>query len=198
MITKDDLRMVKCFYFTYLCNFKNYTSKLKNSSICLLYPPFKTKIKTLLQRYVELDPNNRPAVFESFRSNTRQIELYNLGVSGIKSNGYHHFGLAVDIVFIKDNNPYWEGNYKLLDDISLPIGLHKTGFKEQCHFQMFPDNDLSVLRNYIIQETKLLQTLFKIKADGIIGPITLSYLWKFYWSKSDPDTQKHVLEGSFT
>ena len=185
------------FYFTYIVCYDNYFSIDLQRKTNLLYPPFKRKINTMLDRYLELDNSQIPKIFETYRSLKRQKELYNENKTKIMSAGFHHFGLAADIVFLKDNQITWEGNYNMLNNIAFPIGLFKTGFNEQCHYQYYSDNILQQLRVYAKTKVIRFQQMFKLKDDGIIGPVTKQTMFHHYWGKSSVDMQMKVRNCDF-
>ena len=53
-------------------------------------------------------------VFETFRSQARQTELFNQGATKLKSVGVHHYGLACDLVKDIHGQPSWKGDFSLL------------------------------------------------------------------------------------
>ena len=46
-------------------------------------------------------------VFETYRSQERQTELFNQGASKLRHVGVHHFGLACDLVKDINGEPSW-------------------------------------------------------------------------------------------
>lgn len=53
-------------------------------------------------------------VFETYRSQTRQQQLFNQGATKLRIVGVHHYGLACDLVKSVDGNPSWKGDFSLL------------------------------------------------------------------------------------
>jgi peptidoglycan L-alanyl-D-glutamate endopeptidase CwlK len=113
--------------------------------ICLLYPPFREKVIQVKQ---ELAKQKLPFyIYETFRSNARQLELYKKGYSKVKTAGMHTYGVAVDFVG-KDNKGNWSWDMKLpwskLGAISKKLGLFWggdwTSFKDYPHIQMIRAN----------------------------------------------------------
>jgi len=53
-------------------------------------------------------------VFETYRSNARQQELFNQGASKLRTVGVHNYGLACDIVKVAAGEPSWKGDFSFL------------------------------------------------------------------------------------
>lgn len=53
-------------------------------------------------------------IFETYRSQARQIALFNQGATKLKQVGVHHFGLACDIVKDIHGQPSWKGDFSML------------------------------------------------------------------------------------
>jgi hypothetical protein len=53
-------------------------------------------------------------VFETYRSQARQIVLFNQKATQLKTVGVHHYGLACDLVKDIDGEPSWKGDFKFL------------------------------------------------------------------------------------
>jgi hypothetical protein len=62
-------------------------------------------------------------IFETYRSQERQLQLFNQGKSQLKNVGVHHFGLACDIVKNKNGRPSWDGDFSLLGKLGKKYGL---------------------------------------------------------------------------
>jgi len=62
-------------------------------------------------------------VFETYRSQDRQQQLFNKGASKLKTVGVHHYGLACDIVKNVNGNPSWDGDFSFLGDLAKEHGL---------------------------------------------------------------------------
>jgi D-alanyl-D-alanine carboxypeptidase len=86
-----------------------------------------------------LEPNTRAAVeaviadaaahgiklmiFETYRSQERQVELFNQHASQLKKVGVHHYGLACDIVKDVNGEPSWKGSFSFLQALAKAHGL---------------------------------------------------------------------------
>jgi Domain of unknown function (DUF1906)/D-alanyl-D-alanine carboxypeptidase len=53
-------------------------------------------------------------IFETYRSQARQLALFNQGATKLKQVGVHHFGLACDIVKDINGQPSWKGDFSML------------------------------------------------------------------------------------
>src|SRR5262245_6807911 len=62
-------------------------------------------------------------VFETYRSQQRQTELFNHGASKLKTVGVHHFGLACDLVKDINGQPSWKGDFTFLKALAEDSGL---------------------------------------------------------------------------
>ena len=62
-------------------------------------------------------------VFETYRSQARQQELFNQGASKLRVVGVHHFGLAVDLVKVVGGEPSWKGDFSFLGRLAHEHGL---------------------------------------------------------------------------
>jgi hypothetical protein len=62
-------------------------------------------------------------IYETYRSQQRQLQLFNQGKSKLKNVGVHHFGLACDIVKNKNGQPSWDGDFSLLGKLGRKYGL---------------------------------------------------------------------------
>jgi len=119
----------------------NYNSKKLTVDIDILYPPFAfLVIKTFaLSRSEKL----RICIYETYRSQGRQLDLFNQGKTKLSTNGMHHFGVATDIVFLNEKSqPSWDGkyNWKRLGEIGKSLGLTWGGDWgwDNAHFQFIP------------------------------------------------------------
>lgn len=121
--------------------YPQYTSSKLVTDLDILYPPFALNI---LKIFVTARKEGLSiCIYETYRSQERQIELFNKGVTKLKTNGMHHFGVATDIVFLDNkNNPSWseECNWKRLGEIGKNTGLIWGGDWpwDKPHFQLIP------------------------------------------------------------
>jgi hypothetical protein len=62
-------------------------------------------------------------VFETFRSQARQQELFDNGATKLRTVGVHHYGLACDIVRMIGGEPSWKGDFAFLGELAHASGL---------------------------------------------------------------------------
>lgn len=176
------------------------SNEFQQGGVCgnldLLFPLFKSDVMKLLVNYKEFNGDNDvPYVLESYRSHTLQSAYYFRGASKIKGGnilnaGMHHFGIAVDIVNLKDKNGNstkdigeaadWSNlDYTLLRKLADKIGLVSLSW-EQCHFQEIQTTQQNELRktvyNYVIEW----QRENGLKPDGIIGKMSIAKAKELY------------------
>jgi hypothetical protein len=53
-------------------------------------------------------------VFETYRSQTRQQQLFEQGATELRTVGVHHYGLACDLVKNINGAPSWKGDFSLV------------------------------------------------------------------------------------
>jgi len=62
-------------------------------------------------------------VYETYRSQARQQELFNNGATKLRTVGVHHYGLACDIVRSVGGEPSWKGDFAFLGELAHASGL---------------------------------------------------------------------------
>lgn len=62
-------------------------------------------------------------IYETYRSQQRQLELFNNGASRLQTVGVHHYGLACDIVRSVNGEPSWKGDFSFLGKLAQSCGL---------------------------------------------------------------------------
>ncbi len=62
-------------------------------------------------------------VFETYRSEARQTDLFNQGATKLRKVGVHHYGLACDLVRNVNGEPSWNGDFSLLGTLAHHHGL---------------------------------------------------------------------------
>jgi D-alanyl-D-alanine carboxypeptidase len=62
-------------------------------------------------------------VFETYRSQARQQELFNNGATKLRTVGVHAYGLACDIVRVVGGEPSWKGDFSFLGQLAHSSGL---------------------------------------------------------------------------
>jgi hypothetical protein len=62
-------------------------------------------------------------VYETYRSQARQTQLFKKGASQLSEVGVHHYGLACDLVRSINGRPSWKGDFSLLGELAYAHGL---------------------------------------------------------------------------
>ncbi|MFZ0808914.1 MAG: M15 family metallopeptidase [Candidatus Sulfotelmatobacter sp.] len=62
-------------------------------------------------------------IFETYRSQARQQELFDNGATRLRAVGVHRFGLACDIVRVVGGEPSWKGDFSFLGQLARSGGL---------------------------------------------------------------------------
>jgi len=90
-------------------------------AVDLLEPNLRAKVKSIIDdaKAHGLDF----MVYETYRSQARQKQLYDQGATHLKSVGVHHYGLACDIVKSINGQPSWKGDFSLLGRLARQYGL---------------------------------------------------------------------------
>ena len=131
-----------------------HTTNMVNS-LDLLFPAFKSKVEALM---VESAAAGQPLkILETYRSNERQVQLFNQHATKLKNVGVHHYGLACDIVKLVHGQPSFEGDYTFLCELATKHGLISGAnwgtpkavhtFKDMDHVQFVSVKDQNKLFN---------------------------------------------------
>jgi D-alanyl-D-alanine carboxypeptidase len=62
-------------------------------------------------------------IFETYRSEDRQLALFNQGATKLKTVGVHHYGLACDLVKNINGEPSWKGDFGFLGKLAHANGM---------------------------------------------------------------------------
>jgi hypothetical protein len=82
------------------------------SDLDLLEPVTRSLVQQVIQEAATL--GIALMVFETYRSQDRQIDLFAEGKSQLHTVGVHHYGLACDLVRDVGGQPSWEGDFSFL------------------------------------------------------------------------------------
>lgn len=109
------------FYINVIKPNVNFTSTKRVADLKLLEPITCQKVEAIIQdaKAHGLDL----IVFETYRSQARQKQLFDQGATKLKKVGVHHYGLACDIVKVVGGEPSWKGSFALLGDLAHHYGL---------------------------------------------------------------------------
>jgi hypothetical protein len=153
------------------------SGKYKLPSPCkdidLLLPDFKSIVDESIYEYNQVN-NDEVYILETYRSNALQLAYYHRGASQIKTNGMHHYGIAVDLCRAADGK-YADYNldYKVLRHIAQAKRLTVLNI-EQAHFQLIPVFEQEHLRTIVRNEVIEFQKNHNLVPDGIVGIKTIT------------------------
>jgi hypothetical protein len=98
-----------------------FNDPARNDNLKLLEPTTRSLVQQVIasagQMGIEL------MVYETYRSQQRQQELFTHGASKLQNVGVHHFGLACDIVRVIGGEPSWKGDFTFLGQLARSSAL---------------------------------------------------------------------------
>ena len=104
------------FYTDVIKKNKQFNSKNRISDPKLLEPDTRALVQAII---ADAAANGlKLMIFETYRSQARQTELFNQGATKLKQVGVHHYGLACDIVKDINGQPSWKGDFSLLGQLA--------------------------------------------------------------------------------
>jgi hypothetical protein len=109
------------FYDDVILKDRRLKSKKRISDLVLLEPVMRRKVEAIIEDAKAQGINLM--VFESFRSQARQEELFAQGATKLKKAGVHYYGLACDIVKSIGGDPSWKGDFSFLGKLAREHGL---------------------------------------------------------------------------
>lgn len=109
------------FYTDIIQKDPRYSSVGRCTDTSLLEPVTRAAVLAIVDAAAKL---GLPViVFETYRSEDRQLALFNSGVSKLKTVGVHHYGLACDLVRVAGGEPTWKVDYSFLGPLAKAQGL---------------------------------------------------------------------------
>jgi hypothetical protein len=93
-----------------------YQSAKCINDINLLEPLLRAKVLKIVDEAKAL--GLKLMVFETYRSQQRQKQLFKEGVTALKEVGVHHYGLACDLVRDVGGEPSWKGDFSILGQLA--------------------------------------------------------------------------------
>lgn len=109
------------FYQSTIMPDARFGSTKRVSDIALLEPVTRQSVEDVVADAKAM--GIKLMVFETYRSQARQTDLFNQGASKLKQVGVHHFGLACDLVKDVGGQPSWDGDFKFLGVLARKRGL---------------------------------------------------------------------------
>src|SRR6266849_3058553 len=98
-----------------------FTSLQRIKDLALLEPVTSAAVQKIIEDARVL--GFETMVFETFRSQARQQQLFTQGATKLKTVGVHNYGLACDIVKVAGGEPSWKGDFSFLGQLAHSSGL---------------------------------------------------------------------------
>jgi hypothetical protein len=109
------------FYTEVISTDARFESVTPVSDSSLLEPTTRKLVESLV--FAAKQMGIEVMVFETYRSQNRQQELFNNGATKLRTVGVHHYGLACDIVRVVGGEPCWKGDFSFLGQLAHSSGL---------------------------------------------------------------------------
>jgi hypothetical protein len=106
------------------------------SDMALLEPHFREMVTQIISDAAGSGADLR--VLETYRSQTRQTELFDKGATQLKRVGVHHYGLACDFGVLRGGQIDWHADYRIIGRLAEARGLTWGGrfsFHDNGHVQ---------------------------------------------------------------
>lgn len=129
------------FYKDVIAKSAKFKSTNRVADMDLLEPTMRAAVVAIIAEAKSLY-GIKMMVFETYRSQTRQTELFKQGASKLKTVGVHHYGLACDIVRDVGGSPSWKGDFHFLQGLAKRHGViwgGDWGYPAKSH--SFVDDD---------------------------------------------------------
>jgi hypothetical protein len=109
------------FYTDVICQDARFDSVLRVGDASLLEPATRQLVENILSAAAHMGIEFM--IYETYRSQNRQQELFNQGATTLRTVGVHHYGLACDIVRVVGGEPCWKGDFSFLGQLAHSSGL---------------------------------------------------------------------------
>ena len=109
------------FYTDVICQDPRFDTTKRVADLALLEPVTRAAVLGIIAD-AKADGINL-MVFETYRSQARQEQLYEQGVTQLQKVGCHGFGVACDIVKLVNGEPSWDGDFDFLGEYAKKHGL---------------------------------------------------------------------------
>jgi hypothetical protein len=109
------------FYTDVLSNDPNFASAARVSDPELLEPNTRVLVEKIVSTAQQM--GIALMIYETYRSQQRQQELFNSGATKLRTVGVHHYGLACDLVRDVNGEPSWKGDFTFLGQLAQSCGL---------------------------------------------------------------------------
>ena len=98
-----------------------FNSEARVSDPLLLEPVTRRLVQQILDAAQQI--GIAVMIFETYRSQARQQELFDNGATKLRTVGVHQYGLACDIVRVAGGEPSWKGDFSFLGELAHSSGL---------------------------------------------------------------------------
>ncbi|MGA7514392.1 MAG: M15 family metallopeptidase [Candidatus Sulfotelmatobacter sp.] len=109
------------FYSDVICKDARFASLTRVSDPSLLEPTTRELVQSVVSAAQQM--GIEVMIYETYRSQNRQQELFNNGATRLRTAGVHHYGLACDIVRVAAGEPCWKGDFSFLGQLAHSSGL---------------------------------------------------------------------------
>ena len=110
-----------CFYTEIISHDPRFDSVTRVSDASLLEPTTRQLVEGIV--FAARQVGIEVVIYETYRSQARQQELFNQGATRLRTVGVHHYGLACDIVRQVGGEPCWKGDFSFLGHLAQSCGL---------------------------------------------------------------------------
>lgn len=109
------------FYRDVIMRDTRFSSVQRCADIELLEPRFRDHVCNIIKKAAALNISLK--VWETYRSEQRQLSLYQQKATKLRTVGVHHYGLAADIVKWVNGEPSWRGDWAFFGNLAREEGL---------------------------------------------------------------------------
>jgi hypothetical protein len=109
------------FYTDVIQQDPRFNSAARVDDPALLEPTTRQLVQQIIGAAQQMGINLM--IFETYRSQARQQELFNNGATKLRTVGVHNYGLACDIVRMIGGEPSWKGDFSFLGQLAHSSGL---------------------------------------------------------------------------
>ncbi|MGB8733812.1 MAG: M15 family metallopeptidase [Candidatus Sulfotelmatobacter sp.] len=137
-------------------------------------------------------------IYETYRSQERQQELFDQGATKLRTVGVHHYGLACDLVRVVAGEPSWKGDFSFLGRLAQSSRMIWGGDWGAPHIRHSFIDSVHVQRCTVARESELFEGMWfpdesynpyedhrNLLASVINPPIKVATV-----AESGPDTQR--------
>jgi hypothetical protein len=109
------------FYTSVIAHDPRFESVARVADPSLLEPTTRQLVNSIVSAAHQI--GIEIMIYETYRSQNRQQELFNHGATKLKKVGVHHYGLACDIVRVVSGEPSWKGDFSFMAHLAQSCGL---------------------------------------------------------------------------